>query len=286
LRLITPRRGRPTVAVDAFICLHDTVVEDRKLAKPNSILAKLLSWLEANTIRHADLVFIDTELQKNQLIARYRCANEKLVVTPVGIDESIWAPLPALPLGERFQVLFWGTFIPLHGIGTIISAARILSLTHPQIDFQIVGDGQTAEEIAEQLEKAPLANLQWRRELVSAKQLRSYVEQAHCILGVFGSSLKAGSVIPYKAYQAMASNKILITRSSPAFSVFDTPGNHVRGLVLVPPGSAEALAAAILDTYRQYAEISAGLATRSAYDSHLNNRLLQECVQEGVNKVC
>lgn len=285
LRLLTRTENRPKIAIDAFLCLHDTVVVDRKLLSSNNPLARGLHWLEANTLHAADLVFIDTEQQRQQLASTYNLDEAKLLVTPVGIDEALWSPLPALPLAEEFRVLFWGTFIPLHGVETIVGAAKILAAAHPHIRFTLVGDGQTADSIAQNMLDHGLDNIDWKRELVSAKVLRNYVENAHCILGIFGNSEKAGNVIPYKAYQAMASNKILITREGPAFLSQWKPEEPIEGLSLVPPGSAQALADAIVNTFAGYESTCRNIKTREAYEKRLSNRLLLECVLNGLKTI-
>lgn len=282
LRLLTRKRNRPKIAIDAFLCLHDTVVYDRKLFGARNPIARGLKWLEAHTLHAADLIFIDTEQQRAQLASTYNLDGAKLIVTPVGIDEALWRPLPALPLAGEYRVLFWGTFIPLHGVETIIGAARVLADTYPDIRFTLVGDGQTADSIAKNLDDGGLDNVAWNRELVSATILRSYVENAHCILGIFGSSEKAGYVIPYKAYQAMASNKILITREGPAFFSQWKAHEPIEGLVLVAPGSAQALADTIVSTFVDYERICQNLKTREAYEQKLSNQLLLECVQRGL----
>ena len=77
-------------------------------------------------------------------------------------------------------------------------------------------------------------------------------------------------VIPYKAYQALASNKILISRGGPAISallVDESP----RGLVLVPPADPAALAEAIVQVVDSYTEIFSQFGGRALYDQYLSN---------------
>ncbi len=282
LRIICPKKHRPRIAIDAFLCLHDTVVNDRKLVKPDSLAARMLLSLEAGTMQRADLIFIDTEQQKQQLVASYDLDENKLFVTPVGIDENIWKPLPTLPLKDDFNLVFWGTFIPLHGIETIIKSAEQLAKDHPNIKFTLIGNGQTADSIASKLNLTHLDNITWMRELVETEVIRSHVERAHCILGIFGGSRKAGNVIPYKVYQAMASNRIVITRNGPAFSELLRRQSDIPGLILIEPDSPQALAEAILATVDNYTSIIDKVDTRSAYDATLSTRYLEACVENGV----
>ena len=282
LRLFTSRRKR-RIAIDSFLCLHDTIVRDRKILKPNGIAARAIHLLEKNVLQKADLVFIDTEQQKSLLVEDYKLKANKIIATPLGIDEYTWTELPTLPLTHQFEVLFWGTFIPLHGVDIIVDAARILVDRNRNITIKLIGDGQTAEDIAQKIKKKPIETLVWRRELVDAKTLRSQAEQAHCILGIFGTSKKAGSVIPYKAYQAMASNKILITRKGSAFQHHFCEAEDVPGLRFVPAGSAESLAVEIERVYQNYNELGANPRTALAYNTKLSNKLIHKKVENALN---
>ena len=285
LRIITPRKDRPKVAIDAFLCLQDTIVSDRKLVRSNGVMARLLNWLEGETLKYADLIFIDTEQQKQLLVDSYRLNKDKVIVTPVGIDETIWTPLPELPIEDDFHILFWGTFIPLHGVDIIFGAANLLANKQPQIKFTLIGDGQTAEYHAKKFLSRPTSNVVWLRELVSPEKLRSYVERSHCILGIFGESKKAGNVVPYKMYQALASNKILITLKGPATAAICPQGTTAPGLIFVPPGSPSALANEILRVSKDYKNISRLQSNREIYESNLCNRLLQMCVADSIHLV-
>ena len=277
LQWLHPRGGRPRVIVDAFLCLQDTLVNDRKMLAANGVLARVVGWLERRTLETADLVFIDTEQQKALLVEQYGPDQLKLAVIPVGIDESLWQPLPFLPYEEQFRVLFWGTFIPLHGVDTIIRAARQLQEVRPQVCIELIGNGQTAQASAELIDELGVTNLEWRRCLLPADKIRDQVESAHCVLGIFGESDKAGNVIPYKAYQALASNKILISREGPAISGL-LGSQAVCGLVLVPPADSDALAEAIVQVADAYAERSSRSGSRSLYDQHLSNKNIFERV--------
>ncbi len=286
LQCLLWRRSRSEyrLVIDAFLCLHDTLINDRRMLPANGILARMAYWLERRTLRAADLVFIDTEQQESLLQRTYHLESELLAAVPVGIDESVWRPCRPLPSPGSFQVLFWGTFIPLHGIETIIRAAALLQDTDPDIAIDLVGDGQTADAAARLIGELKITNITWQRELLPAAELREHLEHSHCVLGVFGESEKAGNVIPYKAYQALASNMILVTRSGPAISGL-TRGEGVAGLVLVPPGNAEALADALRSVYRTYDSVSPRVETRKLYDRYLSQEKLYDRVAEEVAKL-
>jgi len=285
LSLLMGRKDRKKpILVDAFFCLHDTLVYDRRLLKPGGLLARLVRILERRTLSRSSLVFIDTEQQKRSLCNQYQQPLAKLVVTPVGIDESVWTSLPQARMSETFRVLFWGTCIPLHGIETIIRSAKLLEKTHPEICFQLIGDGQVADTMAELISQLNPTNLSWRRVLVSAAELREEVRRAHCILGIFASTEKAASVVPYKAYQALASNRILVTRRSPAFDEI-LQGVVPTGLFFVDAADSVALADCIAKARDQFVEIDTAIATREFYDLYLGRSVLRESVRRAVERL-
>lgn len=278
LRLLTCGSRRRVVVVDAFLCLHDTLVLDRKMIAQNGVVAQLVSWLERGTLSRANLIFIDTLQQKEILVEQYALDESRVAVIPVGIDEAIWNPAPERPLEDIFSVLFWGTFIPLHGVDTIIKAARLLQESHPRINFTLIGDGQTADSISAELDNIGGTNISWLRCLISASELREYLDASHCVLGVFGASGKAGNVIPYKGCQAMACNKILISRSGPAFAKLLQGKEKPPGLLLVPAADPGALAQSIAAVYEAYNDIQSISSTREFYDSNLSNAVIRKRV--------
>jgi glycosyltransferase involved in cell wall biosynthesis len=138
------------------------------------------------------------------------------------------------------SVLFYGQFIPLHGIGTIIKAAQLLE--HEYIQWMIIGKGQEESRVRELVALHPLEHLNWIP-WVPYRELADWIDHADVCLGIFGDSNKASRVIPNKVFQIIAMGKPLITRDSPAIRELLSP--RMPGIYLIPPANAEALVAAI-----------------------------------------
>lgn len=260
------------VVADAFLELHSTVVDDRELVPTGSLRARLLKALQRFSLAKADVVLIDTPEQAALLRDELRNTGVKVLDVPVGIDESIWILEPLPEMAECAQLLFWGTFIPLHGVEVIIAAARILEDRVAPVAIHIIGDGQTADEIAADLKATPLQRLTWDRRLVDTQSLRKAISEAHLVLGIFGESMKAGSVVPYKVHQGLASGRPVITRSGSATERLTA---REMGLVLCPPGDPEALADAIEVVTSRLRE-GWTPRPRAVYEANMSRRVIRE----------
>jgi glycosyltransferase involved in cell wall biosynthesis len=222
-------RGRPVI-FNPLVSLHETLVEDRGRFASGSTAANVLRQVDRLALRRADLVVADTAENASHLAELGELAAERLAVCFVGAEERLFRPgwQPA----QEFHVLFVGKLIPLHGLETILAAARLA----PELPFRIVGNGQLDALMAE----CP-PNVEWV-EWVEYEQLPAVVQSAGCALGIFGTSPKAGRVIPNKAFQALACGTPLVTADTRAARELLVDGESA---LLVPAGDPEALAAAV-----------------------------------------
>lgn len=231
-------RGVPLVW-DAFLSLYNTVVTDRAFIHKSNPAAWLLYALEWLGCRCADRVVLDTHAHAQYFIDTFHLHPSRCAVAWVGVEPEAFPVVS--PHDNRHDanriVLFYGQFIPLHGIGTIIEAAQ-LSRDKP-IHWVIIGSGQEARRIRSMLDQCPLPNVEWLP-WVSYSDLTKWIARADICLGIFGDSDKAARVIPNKVFQVLASGKPLITRDSPAIRELLDPA--MPGIRLVPAADAVALA--------------------------------------------
>lgn len=264
LAFLARRRGA-AVVWDCFLPLYGTVVEDRRLLAPESWGARFCHWLEGAACRAADRVFMDTAAQARQLERRHGLPEGQVGRVFVGVEDSFAVPEASLEGAEanspnsegedKFTVFFYGQFIPLHGLDTILDAARLLQSPHqaasqasgshaspPAIQFHLAGTGQEAARIDARIAQEGLTSIR-RSQWIPYAALPQAILNAHCCLGIFGTSAKALAVIPNKVFQVLALGVPLITADTPAIrELLPEPPAHVR---LVPPGDAQALAQAI-----------------------------------------
>ena len=246
--LLKLRTGKKII-FDVFISLYDTHVKDRKLVSqwhPKAWCLWLLDWLSCTL---ADTVVIDTEEHKQYFVKSYGVRDEKIIVVPVGARTDVFKPSDTPKAhSDICTVAFWGSFIPLQGIDTILHAASLLHESYPHIHFQIIGSGQTEETMWQLAQELELTNTDFISPMPSREELVEYIHHADICLGIFGTSEKTKRVIPHKAYDTVACKKPLITAKTPAMERFF---EHEKDVVYTETGNAQELADAIVQLYEQ-----------------------------------
>jgi glycosyltransferase involved in cell wall biosynthesis len=165
-------------------------------------------------------------------------------------------------------VVFHGTFVPLQGVATIAEAAD--HLRDDGIRIRIIGDGQDGDVLRERMRELDTTNVDWVG-LLPLPEIPGEIARAAVCLGVFGTSDKAGRVVPNKVYECLAVGRPVITREGPAMSDMFAPGE----LVTVPAGDPGALAAEIRRLVAQTDERERiAAAGRRAYADRFHERTL------------
>jgi glycosyltransferase involved in cell wall biosynthesis len=234
-------RGTPIVW-DAFLSLYDTVVADRQLVSPSHPLARALHFVEGLSCRAAQRVLLDTAAHAAYFEREFKLPQPRPANIFVGAESEAFKVQPMARRDPKapLRILFYGQFIPLHGIETIVAAAS--SMQSEEVDWVLIGRGQEEDRIRGLLDRHRLPRLQWIP-WVPYERLRAEIAAADICLGIFGVSDKAARVIPNKVFQILSVGRPLITRDSPAIRELVPADAH--GIRLVPPGDAAALAAAV-----------------------------------------
>ena len=240
------RLRRQRIVLDAFVPLHDTLVGDRAMARPDGWLARAAWRIERAALRRADILLVDTDAHGDYYAQEFGIDRKQFETILVGAEDEFWAQRdrpPATELrirGNEPVVLFYGQLIPLHGIEVILEAARITSADG--IQWLIVGSGQEEPALRRALAAKDTRNVTWQP-WVDYDRLPGLIARSTVALGVFGTSAKAGRVIPNKMFQILAAGKPIITRAG---SAVDPIARRFPGsVVTVPAGDGAALAEAV-----------------------------------------
>ena len=274
------RIGGKRLVFDPLVSRYDTKIFDRGDAGAVSFQAWHNRNIDRLSMALPDVVLADTEAHAEYFADRLGANPAKIKVLRVGYDASLFRPHRA-GADERtngvMRVMFFGSYLPLHGVDVIVAAAALLK-HRADIRFEIIGDGQTFASVMALLEREPLNNVSFLGRM-PIEALSEHLADAHVCLGIFGSTPKAARVIPNKVYQCMGMGKPVITARSVAVEELFTDGESI---VMVAPGDAAALASAVdqlcSDPRRRERIASAGHDAVQAYTSEgIGRRLLDIC---------
>ena len=236
------RSGR--LVIDAFISLYDTIVLDRRLLQPRGWPARFLFLLERRALHHADVIIVDTPLTATHFATLYDLPRDQLVALPLATDEEAFRPSQYVPTRDVCHVLFVGTFIPLHGVQTIVEAIAKLR-QHRGIHVRVIGDGQDANLVEDAISRFG-HTFDWQRRWHDSEELAAEIAASDICLGIFGSTEKTQRVLPFKLYAYSRIGRCIITAktectASMLSDVDYLPWQHV------PTANGEALASAIIE---------------------------------------
>ncbi len=232
-------RGAPIVW-DALLSLYDTVAMDRRIVGPRHPVALFLLAWEWLACRAADLVVLDTRAHAEFFRNRFGLRRNKTANVFVGAEpgkfRTATADIAAVKSETDISVLFYGQFIPLHGIDTIVRAAQMAR--GRRIRWTLVGRGQEEHRIRDMLGTSWPPNFEWIP-WVPYDALAGHIHAADICLGIFGDTDKAARVIPNKVFQILSAGKPLVTRDSPA--IRELLDDRMPGIYLIPPVDPKAL---------------------------------------------
>ncbi len=237
--------ARRRVVFDPLASRYETKILDWRRRAPGSLSAWWNFKIDRWAFRLSDLVLADTSEHKNYYCRTFGVPAGKVEVLPLGCDDDLFSPGPNPKRGSSrpFTVLFFGSFLPLHGADVVVRAAKIVADKDPAIRFRMIGSGQTLPAVRAEAGRLGLGNVEFT-DWLPAGALPAQIAAADLCLGIFGRTAKAARVVPHKVFQSLAMRKPLITLRTPAVLEFFA---HRKHLFLCAKPEPESLAAAILE---------------------------------------
>jgi len=260
------RWGVPLLA-DPLISAFDKQVFERGKFSADSFRGQWLRRKESALLARADCLLADTWSHAEFFRDALAVPGDRIFVVPVGAEEGLFRPVsfsprkPEVPL----EILFFGSFIPLQGPQFIVEAARLYR--GPAVRWRLIGEGPLLAECKNRASGLSQVSFEpW----VPYAELPQRIASADILLGVFGTTPKAGRVIPNKVYQAAACARPLVTMGAPAYPEA-LLGATDSGFSWVPAGDPAALAAAVAVLAADRDGLpSRGAAARASYEAYLS----------------
>jgi glycosyltransferase involved in cell wall biosynthesis len=271
-------RHRLPLIFDPLISAWDKEVFERGKFPRSSSAARRLQRREQGMFSKADLVLADTvahaEFYIEELAARRDCTK----VVQVGADETLFR-FQELPIaGSAPEILFYGSFLGLQGPEVIVEAAR----TMPEVRWTLLGNGPLRPKCLER--SGGMAHIRFE-DWLPYEELPQRIGRASILLGIFGSSAKAGRVIANKVFQALACGRPLITRDSGAFPTA-LRTDPACGISFIPAGDPIALAAAVRELLDKPDLLPVrGQQARASYEAWFSEAGIRKALVDGLRHI-
>jgi GT2 family glycosyltransferase/glycosyltransferase involved in cell wall biosynthesis len=281
LRALAPRYG-PRLVFAPLVSLTETLVEDRRIYAAGSPGARLLRLLDRVTCRLADVVVVDTEAHRLYFQDVLGIDPSRLLVCHLGADPEVFldpepAPRAPRPAGDPLEVLYFGQYLPLHGLDVIVDAVGRLAMrdeVRGRLRFTFLGTGpeRAAAERSLRATRADVAFLDW----IPYEDLAARIAAADIVLGIFGSSRKAKMVVPNKVYEAAAVGSAMVTADTPAIREVFEDGREI--LLCAADG------ASLADAIVRLAEREHGEALRRSLGEAARGRMQEAFSAEALGR--
>jgi len=235
LAFVLSRYLGATLVYDLFVSLHRTAAM-RGYARP---VVWAVSHVEQLTYRLPDHLLVGTNQFIDLYAQMYSIPPDQFLRVPPAADEDRFYPRAA-PKRAVFTALYWGNFLPHHGVEVILDAAAILDEKAP-IEFVFLGAGPYQARAMATAAERGLSNVRFEG-FVNEAELHEWITRSHVSMGVFSEDVRALASITNKVCEAAACGKAIITEDSPAIREHFT---NEGSILIVPPENPDALAAAL-----------------------------------------
>jgi glycosyltransferase involved in cell wall biosynthesis len=215
--------------------------------RKESMLYRILSHANRWLYRRVDSIVALGRDMAALAAAKLATSPNKITVIPNWADVAEIAPAGAshlrarLGLEGKFIVLYSGNLGRTHGIDTIVSAARLLR-DDATVHFVIIGAGAGWREVQAAAARGGPGNIMLLP-LVPREELADSLACGDVSLIAFKPGM-AGVSVPSRMYSVMASGRPILAVADPGSELAQVVIEERIGWV-IPPGDAEALAAAV-----------------------------------------
>ena len=199
--------------------------------------------------RKADRIVVVTPAFKQHIAASYGVPSSKISLIANGVETSHFSPDQVdetlrrrLGVESKFTVCYIGTLGMAHGLETLVEAARILRVSHPEIVFLLVGEGAEKQRVIAQAKSLDLTNMRFLDQQ-SRELIPHYINASDAALVLLKKSDVFKTVIPTKMLEFMACARPLIVGvDGEARKLVEA----AQAGICFEPGNPEALVHAIL----------------------------------------
>lgn len=275
-------KGRKPVIFDEMINLVEYMHEHKKIA-PGSAADKVLNTFYTWLLKRCRFILADTEAHAELSSTLSKVPFERYVTVPIGTEEALFYPDSAAKPNQpgKFEVFYYGVMVKLHGLEHFLEAAVLLK-DHPDIVFRVGGDKHRAAKLYDDAIRRG-ARITYHPWFEYTKELPRLMRGASLAVGgPFGNSPQSQFVITTKTFQALAcAVPVLVGRNKVNAAFVD-----IQNALVVPQGSAQAIADAILWAYLHPKQLSkVARAGRQLYEQSFSDATIAKKLAQLTKKL-
>lgn len=271
------KHGIPVI-FDPMISAWDKKVLEQQVWAKDGFRANCLLRKERAQFAAPDCVTCDTSCHADFFHNVLNVPREKLRVLFTGTDEKVFkpGPDPVHKPGDPLRILYHGAYLPLHGLDTIVEAARQTQDLNIHWDFL----GWGAYKAETEAKAAGIKNITFL-EKVPYTQVPEVIYSADVVLGVFGTTDKASRVIGNKVYEAMACGRPVINEFCTGYP---PAAQTCPAITFIPPGDSAALINAVVTILEKRDQLhDLNIAARKFFDENLSMAVIIKQLESIVN---
>lgn len=244
----------------------------------NKFLRSFLTRMSHWHYKKVDKIIVLSEQMKAQIKHVTKISEDKIIILPQASEKIYETSIHDKALHERFQgkfnVVFTGSITPAQSFDTIIKAAAILRKSSDTINWIIVGDGMSRQQVEKSVSDAGLSDIFFFEGQKPIEKIPAYTNIANVLVGCLVKSDLLEATIPAKVLSYIASGKpiVLAMDGEVQTLISDT----IRGGFVGPTEDHTALANNIerLRTMPQQEYDAMQVRLRTYHSQHFERKLL------------
>jgi len=274
--------GDKPIILDALMSPYASLHRERKHGLLGRAVSSVIRILEQGILNDANVVLTDTTSHLNFYKQEFSLPSNKLLAIPVGAEEvfskiNSTQHISPEQTKREMNVLFYGSFLPLHGIDVILEAASLLR-QFPIIFNFVGGNVEQAQKLKADCKNMGITHYTHRHWVSFTELITVTIPEADlCLGGPFGDTEQARRVITGKTSQCLALGKpTIIGKIDEDIGFMDK-----ENCLLVPQGNAQALADVLRWAFNQRRQLSKiGEHGRSIYNERLSVDVIRKLLSQ------
>ncbi len=226
--ILTSKIFRKKLVSENHVSLYDTFLEQNTIHKEDKQKAKLEKSRDRLALTKPDYIINTYKHETAYWVNNLGINLDK--------DKVFFAPIfssSTLMLKRKFmqdgilRICWWGTFIPLHGLDSILQAMKLLKEREVKFTCNLFGiDNSSFNVYTEKIQFDKLdSHVFLRKDLTFFDDSlpRYLIENCDLALGIFGNTAKANNTVPTKLVDALSLGIPTLTMNSAALTEFFNP---------------------------------------------------------------